>query len=254
MTPRVAVVAPYYKESPEVLRACRDSVLQQSLPCTLFAVADGFPSEVFDNAGPLIRHVRLPLPNGDNGNTPRGVGSLLALADGFDFVAYLDADNWFHPTHIETLVELHERTQAMVMCSKRTFHGLDGTLLAVAESAEELHKHVDTSCYLLHRSCSDAMLIWAQMPKELSPACDRIFYQKIIYERYSMAFSDLRTCAFRSQYADHYTDAGLDAPPRSKNGRDVFENAIRYLLTERGASEAVRVLGFYPKPSSLLVG
>lgn len=253
MTPTVAVITPYFKESEEVLLTCRDSVLAQTFPCTLFAVSDGFPSAVFDQPSHDIQHIRLPRPNADNGNTPRGVGTMVALAENYDFIAYLDADNWYDTTHIDTLIDLQAQTQAAVVCSKRTFHRLDGSRLDITEEAEDLHKHVDTSCYLIHRSCFSSLLIWSLIPKQLSPVCDRVFFQKLINDRCSMAFSDRRTVAFRSQYSAHYLQANEPAPPGAKEGRDVFGEMLKFLLTEQGASETVKALGFYPPPSLILV-
>src|SRR5579871_2244121 len=103
---KVAVVTPYYKESPEVLRKCHESVLAQTHKCDHFLVADGHPSPLFANHP---HHIILPHANGDNGNTPRAIGGLLAESQGYDAVAYLDADNWYEPTHIANLVAAQER-------------------------------------------------------------------------------------------------------------------------------------------------
>tara|TARA_B100000674_G_C37112518_1_gene589639 strand:- start:173 stop:316 length:144 start_codon:yes stop_codon:yes gene_type:complete len=45
----------------------------------------------------------LPSSHGDNGNTPWGVEALMALAEGYQLVAFLDADNWYHEGHIASL-------------------------------------------------------------------------------------------------------------------------------------------------------
>ncbi len=177
---------------------------------------------------------------------------MVALAQNYDFIAYLDADNWYHSTHIESLIELQARTQAAVTCSKRTFHRLDGSQLDITEEAEDLHRHVDTSCYVVHRSCFSSLLIWSLIPKPLSPVCDRIFFLKLINDRCPIAFSDLRTVAFRSQYAGHYSHANEPAPPGVKEGEDVFGDMLAFLLTEQGASVTVKALGFYPTPSLIL--
>jgi hypothetical protein len=89
---KVAVVTPYYKESDDILRQCHESVLRQSYPCMHILVADGHPKALF-YGHPKTMHVTLPQANGDQGNTPRTVGGILAEAYGFDAVAYLDADN-----------------------------------------------------------------------------------------------------------------------------------------------------------------
>src|SRR4051794_26673695 len=103
---KIAVVTPYYKESPAVLRQCHESVLRQSYACRHILVSDGYPAPYFDDAKDAI-HIKLPQAHGDNGNTPRAMGGVLADRQGFDAVAYLDADNWYEPNHIESMVAAH---------------------------------------------------------------------------------------------------------------------------------------------------
>src|SRR5271170_4341899 len=99
---RIAVITPYYKEPLAMLRHCHESVLAQDVGADHFLIADGFPSVDFTDAH--VKHIALPHAHSDNGNTPRGVGSLLADAEGYDFIAFLDADNWFHPGHLSSLI------------------------------------------------------------------------------------------------------------------------------------------------------
>jgi Glycosyl transferase family 2 len=252
-TPRIAVVTPYCTEPAGILVQCKDSVGSQTIPCTHFAVADGSPSEVFEHGHQHnVQHVRLPAANADNGNTPRGVGTLLALAQGYDFIAYLDADNWFQPNHIESLLKVHASTGAPVLCARRSFHRMDGRPLGVVEASENQHRHVDTSCYLVHRSCASALMIWGRMPKPLAPVCDRVFFLKLRHSRYHMAFSDQRTVAFRSRYTLHYEALGEQPPPGSKEGD--FAETCQYLRSDAGTAEVIDALGFYPSPAALGIG
>ena len=99
----VAVITPYYREDTEKLRRCHESVLRQTGEVTHFMVADGFPNPEVDRWD--VQHVSLGAAHGDNGNTPRGIGALLAFAQGFDAVAFLDADNWFVDNHISSLLK-----------------------------------------------------------------------------------------------------------------------------------------------------
>lgn len=95
MALRIAVITPYYKEPVELLKQCHDSVMAQGVDATHFMVADGHPlAEVADWP---IEHVVLNRAHADYGNTPRGLGGALARSQDFDFVTYLDADNWYHP-------------------------------------------------------------------------------------------------------------------------------------------------------------
>ena len=97
---QVAVVTPYYKEPDETLERCLASVRRQTHPATHILVADGYPREFIDRAG--VRHLRLDRSHGDAGNAARGLGALLAVAEEFEAIAFLDADNWFDESHVAT--------------------------------------------------------------------------------------------------------------------------------------------------------
>ena len=64
-------------------------------------MADGHPNLSVEDWS--CRHMILPSSHGDNGNTPWGVEALMALAEGYQLVAFLDADNWYHEGHIASL-------------------------------------------------------------------------------------------------------------------------------------------------------
>ena len=241
--PRIAVITPYYKESLAVLRKCHESVIDQNLAAVHFMVADGFPQAEVN--GWKVQHIQLPKAHGDNGNTPRGIGSLLADAEGYDFIAYLDADNWFHPGHLASLYECWQKTQAEVCCSFRTFHHLDGSELpGLVEKAELNFKHVDTSCFFLHRNCFDYLNIWLKMPKQLSAICDRIFYLGLLQKKYRFGFTKRASVAFRSQYKVHYDAVGIAPPEGAKSS--VANDAVQWLKSVEGCREAASKLGFYP--------
>lgn len=240
---RIAVVTPYHRESDEVLRQCRDSVLAQTYPCDHIVVADGHPNPMFDGGGRTL-HVTLPRAHGDNGNTPRGVGSLLADAGGYDAVAYLDADNWFAPDHLAGLVATHERFNTPVVGCKRALHTLDGAPIALTEDDEEAGRHVDTSCFLIFRPAFRVFRAWS-MPKELGPLCDRVFFQAVLHERFAISLLDRRSVAFRTQYATHYRHAGLPVPAGAKAGEDAAA-AHAYLNDRANVNAIVQRIGFYP--------
>src|SRR5271166_697694 len=101
---KVAVVTPYHREPTEWLAQCIAGVAAQTYPCTHILVADGFPRP--DLVPPAAQHIQLPRAHADNGNTPRAIGSISAIGEGFDAIAYLDADNWHEPGFIEAMVKL----------------------------------------------------------------------------------------------------------------------------------------------------
>ena len=243
--PRIAVITPYYKESLDFLMKCHQSVIGQTVNATVdhFMIADGFPnSEV---SAWKVKHVSLPTSHADNGNTPRGIGSVLTDSQGYDFVAYLDADNWFHPDHLASLLALHDETNAPVCCSMRTFHQMDGSPLNISEPQEDSLLHVDTSCFMIHSSAFDILSIWYRMPKELGPICDRVFKLAFVNARHPIAYSKERTVAFRSQYRFHYELAGLPVGDDLKFNAEL-EKCYDYLLTQEGISKTSERIRFWP--------
>ena len=195
---RVAVVTPYYREAPEILRDCLDSVLTQTHPCTHFVVADGHPQDL--SARRSVEHIILSRAHGDAGNLARAVGSLSAMTQGFDAVAYLDADNWYYPNHVEAMVALHRATGAAVCTTTRTINRLDGSLMYTDVLESNGRDHVDTSCLFVTRAAFRVLPVWAMMPPQLGPLCDRVMWAAIRGHRFTTAHHAEPTVAFRTQY------------------------------------------------------
>jgi glycosyltransferase involved in cell wall biosynthesis len=244
MSKRIAVITPYYKEPVQMLKDCHASVVSQGVDVDHFMVADGFPLDEVSNWP--VQHVLLNKAHADNGNTPRGIGAFLAINQGYDFVTFLDADNWYHPGHLQSMLDLYASTKADVCCSRRTYHDMAGHPLPVTEEVEDKGRHIDTSCMFFAPSAFDAMGCWLKMPKQLSPICDRVMLNQLWDKRYKLAFSELRSVAFRSQYAWHYRD--VKAPPTDikLKGQDEFDRCIKWLYSAEGVSACVSNLGFWP--------
>ena len=78
-----AVITPYYKESLAVLERCHRSCQEQQgdWPLRHVMVADGHPRP--ELAGWNVDHIVLPQAHGDNGNTPRCLGAISAINQGY---------------------------------------------------------------------------------------------------------------------------------------------------------------------------
>jgi predicted O-linked N-acetylglucosamine transferase (SPINDLY family) len=210
---KVAVITPYYKETEEVLRQCHESVLAQSYPCVHFLVADGHPADFVADWQAV--HIRLPASHHDDGNTPRAIGSFSAINQGFDAIAYLDADNWLRPDHIASLVACHGETGAAVCTSRRTFHRLDGSRMPVKEIGDGI-TFVDTNCLFLTKEAFRLIPVWAFMPHALSPINDRVIWKAVIKGGLSHADTGMTTVAYRTQWAAHYLAVNETPPPGAK--------------------------------------
>ena len=242
---KIAVITPYYMEPIAMISECHQSVINQEVDAEVkhFLIADGHAIDQIDSWN--ATHIKLPHANADNGNTPRGIGSIIADNYNYDFITYLDADNWFHKDHLKSLLTIYYLNNSPIICSSRTFHSLKGEKLNFTEAEEDQHKHIDTSCYFLHRSCFDLIYMWTQMPKILGPICDRIFFAAIKWKRYSIFFSNQRTVAFRSQYAFTYKN-NKDLMPEKSKTDDNLKASFDYLKSINGVSECIKKMGFYP--------
>jgi glycosyltransferase involved in cell wall biosynthesis len=240
---KIAVITPYYKEPLSMLRQTHESVLSQTMACEHFLVADGHPQHEISSW--QAHHVVLPKSHADNGNTPRGIGSFLARIEGYDFIAYLDADNWFEPNHIQSLVSLYEKTKTPVCSTFRNYYALDDTLLPISEQEEDQLRHVDTSCFLIHSSAYELIDVWLKMPKQLGPICDRVFFCQLKARKYSLASTRQRTVNFRSQYEFHYALAQKPIPQNIKSKSEIIP-CYDYLKSFIGIKECLEKMNFWP--------
>jgi glycosyltransferase involved in cell wall biosynthesis len=242
---KIAVITPYYKEPIAMLRQTHDSVMGQALACDHIMIADGHPQK--EIASWNAKHIVLADSHADNGNTPRGIGSNRARVDGYDFISYLDADNWFEPGHLQSLVNLYEETKAPVCTSFRNFYAMDDTPLNISEQDEERLVHVDTSCYLIHSSAFHLTDIWLKMPKPLAPLCDRVFFSFIKSQKNTIKSTAQRTVNFRSQYEVHYQAAKKTIPENVKTPEE-FSAGLDFLKSPDGVKECKEIMNFWPLP------
>ncbi len=223
---RVAVITPYYREPLEMLRHCHDSVRTQFHPCTHFLIADGQPRPEVSSWS--AQHFVLPRAHGDVGNTPRCLGSLSAMNQGYDAVAFLDADNWYYPNHVEAMVQLHQQTGAAVCTATRSMHRLDGSLLYVDRQESDGKEHVDTNCFFLTRQAFRVLPVWALMPPQLALIGDTIFWQALRARRLLVAHHSRPTVAYRTTFQVHYRNVGETPPPGTKSNEDTTGRSIRW--------------------------
>lgn len=223
---KVAVITPYWRTPIGWLRQCHESVRQQTYPCTHILVADGTPEAEIDSWD--AQHVRLPNCHADNGDTPRAIGSLEAIGQGFDAIAYLDSDNWFQPDHIESLVHLHRETDAAVCFSGRLLCRLDGSVMGYCNDTDG-ETFVDTSAMLFTRKAFFLAPQWGLIHPRLHPICDRVMMMWIRQHRVRRAFSRKKTLCFRTGYVGDYRSFGEEPPPGADKSADKLLAALKFL-------------------------
>ena len=212
---RYAVVTPYYKEPRKTLERCIASVARQTVKTDQFLVSDGFAQDWLDAAG--VNHLRLGHAHADFGNTPRGLGAMLAIAQHYEGIGFLDADNWLDEDHTEACVRAgEERPNIDAVFAKRRFVRYDGSVMNVADEIG----HVDTSCFWLKEGSLHLAHFWL-MPVELAPLCDRVFYAMIKARNLTVGQVPSPTVNYTCQYEGLYRAIGETPPPGAKKTIDM---------------------------------
>ncbi|HWU81338.1 MAG TPA: glycosyltransferase [Caulobacter sp.] len=204
---RIAVVTPYFREPLDILERCHASVRAQTVDCTHILVADGHPRAEVD--GWSAEHLVLAKSHGDNGNTPRGLGGLSALNRGFDGVAFLDADNWYAPDHLESVIASADG--ADVVFSDRQVVLSTGEFCPFDDIDIRERRFADTSSIFIRATAPFLVLAWALMDQALSPICDRVMCAAIEARGARTAWSGRRSVFYESRWRSHF--AALGKPP-----------------------------------------
>lgn len=210
---KVAVITPYYKEPAHTLRRCHDSVSVQSYPCTHFMIADGNPNAAVGDWP--VEHLVLPKAHGDYGNTPRALGAISALNQGFDAFAFLDADNWYAPDHVESLVAACRETGTKAAFASRHVVLPSGEEIQVGGEGA-LAGHVDTNCIFLTADIAFLLPVWAMMDPSLAAVGDRVLLAVLHQRGVAAVETGKKTVFYESRWAVHYQMAGLPVPADAK--------------------------------------
>jgi hypothetical protein len=216
---RYAVVTPYYKEQRRLLERAMSSVCLQTVPADHLLIADGFPQDWID-AEP-VRHFRLDKAHGDYGNTPRGYGAMIAAAEQYDAICFLDADNWLEPDHVEHCLEVAASAADGVcdfVIARRTFRRPDETIMEIAD--EPIRQHVDTGCFFFLKGTYHLLPVWMLMPRELSILGDRIFWKAVQGNPLFVGVAKRPTVNYHCLWAGMYRSLGEEPPADAKASID----------------------------------
>jgi hypothetical protein len=210
---RIAVITAYCREAMEQLERCHQSVVGQMHYCDHFMVADGYPRSEID----AWKCLHLKIPNhGDYGDTPRVIGAASAVALGYDAIAFLDADNWYEPHHLLTLVSLHMKTGAQIVtCARMLRRASDSSVLGVCRESDG-ERFNDTNCYLITKPVFGILRAWAFRGRQTSAVGDRIFWEAVKAHDIARAHSPHPTVNYVTNFAAHYLAHGETPPDDSK--------------------------------------
>lgn len=232
---RYCVITPYYKEDRALIERCLASVSAQTVAVDHLLVADGHPQDWLDGVG--ARHIRLDRSHGDYGNVARGVAALIAIAEKYDAIAFLDADNWYHDEHMETcLAAASAHGQAPYVIARREFVRPDGSVMALGRTEDVPDgDHVDTNCYFFLPPSYPLLHYWCTIPREFSVVGDRLFRHIMKTRLPPPTVTDRKTVNYACLFAALYRNLGEAPPPGAKPNVD-WGPALAWLL-QRSAQE-----------------
>jgi len=212
---RYAIVTPYCRESRVTLERCIDSVRRQTVGADHILVADGLAQDWLDGA--RVNHLRLGQCHADFGNTPRGLGAMLAIAEHYEAIGFLDADNWYDDNHVEACIAAAALASgADAVIARRRFVRHDGSVMAISDEPD----HVDTSCFWLHSGALHVAHHWL-MPAQLAPICDRVYYAMIKARQLKLGHVPQATVNYTCHYEALYRALGESPPAGAKANIDV---------------------------------
>ena len=208
---RYAIVTPYFQESRETLERCIASVKAQTVPADHFMVADGHAQGWIDGTG--VRHIVLDQPHKDYGNVARGTGALLAVAEAYDGIGFLDADNYLDTDHVALCAEMGAASpRPDLVVAKRRFVRPDGRDFYMAEEPG----HVDTSCWWFQEGSYHLLHYWVTFPRELTPIGDRVFSGLVEASKLSVRGTHKITVNYTCMWEGVYRRFGEEPPPGAK--------------------------------------
>jgi glycosyltransferase involved in cell wall biosynthesis len=224
---RYAIITPYHKEARHFLLRAINSVKNQTVPTDHFLIADGFAQEWIDKED--VRHIRLDREHGYGGNTPRGVGALIAIGEEYDGIGMLDADNWLDNDHVQTCIEAAESCDGgPLYCdyviAQWRLRRPDETIMPWPEE----HGHVDTCRFFFLKGAFSVIPHWAMMPPQLAPICDRVFYAMLRRQPFQFVRVKRPTVNYHCLWEVCYRVLGERPPEGAKPSNDTvtFDNYL----------------------------
>jgi hypothetical protein len=203
---KIAVVTPYFKPDQAKLVRCLDSVSAQTVKVVHYLVSDGEREDWLDAYD--IVHMALPSNIGSTGATPRGLGALTAFHDGFDAVTFLDADNYFDPSHIAQCVALQQENKVDLVFARRHIFFPDGEVLKDPDPQDGPGGHVDANCYFITKSAAFLVGMIGMYPREFGAGEDRP--TPLLVQKFGLTFEylDQPTVWYETNWEYHYQLAG----------------------------------------------
>lgn len=225
-TPRIAVVTAYRSEDPVTLRRCIASVAAQTVAADHILIAEGPPREELQEElqeeldARIAQHIRLGAGTGEAGDRAAwAAGGLLAAAQGYTAVCFLDAAGWYDPDHIEQCLTAALRVgfeRCGIVTATRRLRRPDLTVMPLAD--EDPDRFVDASGYLFLPAGFRLFAHWALTPRPLAEIGDRVFLLAARASGLAMGRTLSATVNGVAAYAAAYQSLG-ETPPAGARER-----------------------------------
>ena len=214
--PIFAVITAYYKEPLEIIQRAISSV-QNMYPDEFeirhYLIADGHPQKSLVESHQF--HFTLNKSHSDFGDTPRLVGSMIAIREGASGIMFLDADNILYKNHLQLCNAQYISEETNIVLTKREWLRIDGSRLNYSSIEDDNYSHVDTGCFTFFDEAIFEVLKWAFIPKELSSYGDRYFWNLLKSSRKDYGATGVPTVGYTCLWKDIYTSLGETPPDES---------------------------------------
>ena len=207
---KICVVTPYFKTKLAWLVHAHDSVKAQTIPASHILICDGSePARIPEFQG---THILLGRNYQDYGNTPRLIGCYNAITQGADAIAFLDADNWFQPDHLEQLSHYTLANNLDACSSARMLHRPDGSVLGKCPVVNG-RAYIDTSCLLVAKPAFSHLIAWVLQTQDTAALMDQAVWRHLQTHGARLGFLDRPSVCYRTRHASHYRLFGQTPPP-----------------------------------------
>lgn len=207
--------------------------MKQTVSCTHILVSDGHPNPEIDQWE--ARHIKLPYAHGDYGDMAKSVGAMEAYVQGYDGIAFLDADNWFRPEHMEKAVERHLESDADVVVTYRFFCDPNEKPLAQDLNTDGI-EFADTNCMIFFGEGRKVACDWFKIPPWAHCICDRVIWSWVKKQGLKISPSKDCTVCYSLAYEGVYNLLQIPAPPEAleKNNAPDISRALSRWRDEYG--------------------
>lgn len=207
---KICVVTPYFETEPAWVRQGHASVRGQTVPAHHILVCDG--SAPVQNDAFHGTHILLTRNYRDYGNTPRLIGCYNAITQGADAIAFLDADNWYQPDHLENLLRSAQDNRLDACSSGRALYRPDGSYMIKCPDVNG-RPYIDTSCLLVMKSAFHHLIAWVLTGQDTAAITDQHVWTHMRTAGARLGFLDKATVCYRTRHASHYRLIGEAPPP-----------------------------------------